>query len=44
MFANGEGSEVVFTVFRREGTSPEAFEADGAAVLTDLRTLKSLLE
>ena len=44
VFANGEGSEVVFTVFRREGTGPEAFEADAAAVLADLRTLKSLLE
>ncbi|SNS59098.1 Polyketide cyclase / dehydrase and lipid transport [Asanoa hainanensis] len=44
VFANADGSEVVFTVFRREGTTPEAFEADAAAVLTDLRTLKSLME
>ena len=44
VFANADGSEVVFTVFRREGTSPEAFQADAAAVLADLRTLKSLLE
>ncbi|MEV4539644.1 SRPBCC family protein [Asanoa sp. NPDC049518] len=44
VFANADGSEVVFTVFRREGTGPEAFEADAAAVLADLRTLKSLME
>jgi hypothetical protein len=44
VFANGDGCELVFTVFRREGTSPEAFEADAATVLADLRTLKSLLE
>jgi hypothetical protein len=44
VFANGDGSEIVFTVFRREGTSPEAFETDAATVLADLRTLKSLLE
>ncbi|GIF47369.1 hypothetical protein DFJ67_6813 [Asanoa ferruginea] len=44
VFANADGSEVVFTVYRREGTSREAFEADAVAVLTDLRVLKSLLE
>jgi hypothetical protein len=44
VFANGDGSEVVFTVFRQEGTTREAFEADAATVLTDLRTLKSILE
>ncbi|GAA1852190.1 SRPBCC family protein [Asanoa iriomotensis] len=44
VYANGDGSEVVFTVFRREGTSREAFETDAATVLADLRTLKSLLE
>ncbi|MEV4623898.1 SRPBCC family protein [Asanoa sp. NPDC049573] len=44
VFSNADGSEVVFTVFRREGTTAEAFAADAAAVLTDLRELKSLLE
>lgn len=44
VFANGDGSEVVFTVYRREGTTAEAFSADAAAVLADLLTLKSLLE
>jgi uncharacterized protein YndB with AHSA1/START domain len=44
VFPNADGSEVVFTVYRREGTSREAFEADAVAVLTDLRVLKSLLE
>ena len=44
VFANADGSELVFTVYRREGTTREAFEADAAAVLADLRTLKSILE
>lgn len=42
--ANGEGSEVVFTVYRRPGMGDEAFAADEKAVAEDLRTLKRLLE
>jgi hypothetical protein len=42
--ANGEGSEVIFTLFRRPGATAEAFEADAAAVQADLQSLKRLLE
>ena len=42
--ANGDGSEVVFTVYRRTGMTEEAFAADGKAVEDDLRVLKRLLE
>ncbi|TAJ47642.1 MAG: SRPBCC family protein [Herbiconiux sp.] len=41
---NDAGSEVVFTVFRRDGVDHDAFEADAAAVAADLATLKRLLE
>jgi hypothetical protein len=41
---NGDGSEVVFTLFRRPGTSDAALAADAAAVERDLATLKRLLE
>ena len=41
---DGSGSEVVFTLRRAPGTSDEAFEADAAAVRTDLATLRRLLE
>jgi hypothetical protein len=44
VFANADGSEVVFTVYCREGTSAEDFAADAEAVRADLRTLKSILE
>jgi hypothetical protein len=43
-FANGEGSEVVFTLFRRPGVDDEEFEADAAAVARDLAALKGILE
>lgn len=42
--ANGEGSEVVFTLFRRPGMSEEAFAADADWVARDLARLKALLE
>lgn len=41
---NGDGAEVVFTLYRRPGTSEEAFEADAALVQRDLRALQALLE
>ncbi len=42
--ANGDGSELVFTLFRRPETSDEAFAADASAVERDLAALKRLLE
>jgi uncharacterized membrane protein len=42
--ANGDGSEVVFTLFRLPGVGEDAFAADAAAVEKDLATLKRLLE
>jgi len=41
---NADGSEVVFTVFRRDLMDADAFEDDAAAVLADLERLKGLLE
>jgi hypothetical protein len=41
---NGEGSEVLFTVFQLPGVPDEAFMADVAAVERDLNTLKRVLE
>jgi polyketide cyclase/dehydrase/lipid transport protein len=42
--ANGLGSEVVFTLFRRPGVSDEEFAADAVAVERDLETLKRVVE
>jgi hypothetical protein len=42
--ANGEGSEVMLTVFRGEGMTEEQFARDVGMVEKDLRTLKELLE
>lgn len=44
VFPNDDGSEVVFTLYRRPGMSDEAFTADADMISSDLRTLKSLLE
>lgn len=41
---NGEGSEFIFTLFRRPGMSDEQFAEDRRAVQEDLMTLKALLE
>ena len=38
------GCEVVFTLRRQPGMSDDAFEADAIAVVTDLATLKEVLE
>jgi hypothetical protein len=43
-FANGDGSEVVFSLFRRAGMSDEDFERDADWVSRDLQTLKAHLE
>ncbi|MBS7544600.1 SRPBCC family protein [Ancylobacter oerskovii] len=42
--ANGEGSEVVFTLFRREGMDDAGFAADAEWVRRDLARLKALME
>ena len=44
VFANGDGSEVVFSLLRRPGTSDDDFARDADWVARDLKTLKSLLE
>lgn len=41
---NGEGSEFIFTLFRRPDMSHEQFAEDERAVEADLRSLKALLE
>jgi hypothetical protein len=41
---NAEGSEIVFTLFRRDLVDEDAFEADAAAVRADLERLKRILE
>lgn len=41
---NGEGSEIVFTLFRRPGVSGAQFAEDAEAVENDLNRLKRLLE
>jgi hypothetical protein len=42
--ANGDGSEVSFTLFRLPAMTDEQFAADAATVERDLNTLKALLE
>ncbi|MEU2349919.1 SRPBCC family protein [Modestobacter sp. NPDC049651] len=44
VLADGERSEVVFTLRRQPGTDDAAFAADAAAVTADLATLKRVLE
>jgi Polyketide cyclase / dehydrase and lipid transport len=44
VFGNDTGSEVVFTVYRRPGTTEEQFAADAAQVGADLHQLKTVLE
>jgi hypothetical protein len=41
---NGGGSEVLFTAFRRDGMTDEAFERDTDTVARDLSKLKAVLE
>lgn len=44
VIANGENSEVVFTLFRLPGMDDEKFAADAAWVKRDLEKLRDLLE
>ncbi len=41
---NGEGSEIIFTIFQYEGMSDEQFLKDAGFVERDLNSLKSILE
>jgi hypothetical protein len=42
--ANGEGSEVLFTLFRQSGMTQAEFDRDAEVVLGDLRQLKAAIE
>ncbi|MCZ7355559.1 MAG: SRPBCC family protein [Candidatus Methanoperedens sp.] len=44
VFINNDGSELIFTLYRRPGTSDQLFAKDAEAVTRDLEKLKSLLE
>ena len=44
VFPNGEGAEVLITVFRQPGVSDEKFAEDTQWVRRDLEALKELLE
>ena len=44
VFPNGDGSEVVFTLFRQPGMSDEAVAKDAGTIRKDLEKLKALLE
>ena len=44
VIADGNGSEVVFTLRRRPGMSDEEFKADADAVADDLSRLRQVLE
>lgn len=41
---NNDGSEVIFTLYRREGVTDENFEKDAETIIKDLRKLKDILE
>ena len=42
--SNGDGSEIIFTLFRQPDMNDEKFRADAEWVKSDLNTLKKLLE
>jgi hypothetical protein len=44
VFPNNEGSELVFTLYRRPGVSDQEFAEDAEAVEKDLSKLKTVLE
>lgn len=41
---NGDGSEILFTLIQHEGMTDEQFQEDAELVMSDLLTLKRLLE
>lgn len=44
VFPNNNGSEIVFTLYQRNGMTGEMFDEDAKLVERDLQKLKSLLE
>jgi hypothetical protein len=44
VLANGDGAEVLFTLFQPEGVGPADFDRDRAAVQADLERLAQLLD
>lgn len=44
VIANGDGSEVLFTLFQPSGTPDDQFQRDLSLVESDLQTLKRVLE
>jgi hypothetical protein len=44
VFANGDGSEVAFTLFRLPNVSDDEFARDATLVARDLQALKDILE
>lgn len=44
VIANGQGSELIFTLFQSAGMSDEDFARDAAMVRSDLEVLRRLLE
>lgn len=44
VIANGQGSEILFTLFQTEGMSDDAFAADAAMLRSDLEMLRRILE
>ena len=44
VIANGEGAEVLFTLFQTPGMSDQQFEKDARLVQKDLATLKVMIE
>lgn len=44
VFTNGDGCEIVFTLFRHPGVEDAAYDADAATIARDLAALKTLLE
>jgi hypothetical protein len=44
VFPNNDGSELIFTLYRRPDMSDQMFAEDANAVMKDLETLKALLE
>lgn len=44
VIANGDGAEILITLFRQPDMDDEKFAADAAMMKRDLRTLKTLLE
>lgn len=44
VFANGSGSEVVFTLFHWDGQTAEQIAADAAQIQRDLKALRAILQ